>query len=508
MRTAANIFVLFLTAFVTWRYVPAMNAVALDPDYYGYLRPAVSLAEDHEMRLIYARTFGYPLFLAGFLAFDIPWKYLAQVQGLLTCLTGALIYFTLDRASDRIFPNPGWRVFLGTRLMALWLAYTFWTYTQVFELAYGLRPEALTIFCAALATYCLADMCTGRRLWLNAVVIAACGAALLALKPSFFVFVGFMSLAAIIVAWRKGRPSARAGLGLIIVSLPLAAFVANGYWQSKYDAPTARKFVAGGLVCTYADMVRDYLREDARQRGSTPPADVRDARLLPVLDRYLALGPEGYPLQGFNGNTCFYNAEYGIFSTLDQNLKETSDYLLHLYFRAALDSPLRIVKRVGKQFLYSFVTPWIKDFGRDIKYDATGFLAGVDAEIARMNGHPGYFTDSMKKFVQSLHQAPLLTLDILPKILPPNRLLFTFALCLVGISMLFGRARENWLMVLALLFYVMSAGAMVAILVTFDVSRYIDNIVPCYLAATGIFLLLLAKSALPWVGTLRARMAR
>jgi hypothetical protein len=481
----------------------------IDPDYGGYLWPALSLLTGHGFPHIEGRDSLYPGFVFVILKLTGDFRAIAIVQRLLGLATGALMLLASRRGSRLLrYPSVtlGW---IGP-VVGLLPAAAYLSAPSAIQFEQSIRPEAIFPFVAALSICLNLEFIHRRWIVPSSTAAAWLGAGQLVvsiiawkLKPSFGFALLFVN-APMIASLLAGGVSARSKILMVVGGTAFCAlFLLWPESSLKRSDPTAYTFLPDTLLTIHAGQVRDQLAEDlAANRPSPFPRETVRA-LLQSLDAKLPLArrPENapYPSLGYSPDYLLYTdcVYKDVVGKKREAYRERAALGYYFYQRAFLAHPGRMLGKIWRQlriFYHFGATDHAPVFGQGLRLYSVRlqlqdeYRRNVDL-YSRPRGRLAFDAyPASRRFVEDSRQLSQRPLTIVqePLLTCVQRVLETLYLPGVLATLLMtawivctARWREEWLLpaavTLLILSYNFGNSLTVAVVHSLDNERYVHN---------------------------------
>ena len=290
--------------------------IDLEPDSEDYLWPAATaLLEGHWARTGF--SFGYPLLAYEAIKVGSSLQALVAVQ-LMFYVTGSLLLYAVVLTSlftsfDVVLERS--RALVVAHLFATAAAFAYFTLSSRYQaFVFYVGPELVVSMSALLALFLCLLLINYRHPAIIsaalALAAAVCAALLVAFKPSMTAIAGLTLFSA---AWGLIRRQTLSRLVLAVilaamVALPTAVFVVDGYFARKYGDAQWDMFGPLTAFCNNAPLIADNLQTPNsagnRLLGESGARDVA-AFLRAVIEQH----PYKYagPIEGYNGDVCQFD---------------------------------------------------------------------------------------------------------------------------------------------------------------------------------------------------------
>lgn len=463
--------------------IPSNPPLHFFADSVGYLYPPLEAITGGSFSSLYGRSVVYPGFLYVVMT-TIGLNELSLVQSLLV----ACIAIMMSTASVLALKISGFKsnlvgvcAFLLTFLSAV-------SYQPLHSYAQTVMPEVLYAFFATLVLFAIyssiylvgfGDKC--RQLIALAFVSGIASSLNLFLKPHWaLAFV--VTLIAMCFVLARYRIRRRTVLVTALVSFIIPAtilWMVNSRFTKNDPVPEA--FGSLVLFCVHLDLSLtgyDLLTENT----------VSNARLREVFAKIVEAGPDGWPLNGINGDSCVYNREvYNLGSRSGPladlvGVDNLSSFLRKAFVLGVFENPMKYVSKVWKQIHEAVSKPLI-----NYKDSIPGVYSSFSFPELRAKPKQREVLADLKEPVEIARP-----LHSLPKILlmgdTINRNIDKFALVTNALALLLlvlvaavgGTRRVGsaglLLLVTTMVYY--SSLSIVAVAHTFDVHRYREAVAP------------------------------
>jgi len=452
------------------------------PDSIGYLGPAVDALEGGHFTHWRGRGFVYPLFLLGVLKVAPEPLAIVYAQRLLVVLTYAALalnVWLLTRFARRTSLAQPSRL---TVLAAFWLL-TYVTYPPVIGLAHAVMAEsmfslllAIVLLCVLLVTLPEVSL-TWRR---GALAMAAvCNVTLALVKPHW---IGAALLLPLLLIWLvpAGRRLMSVGWVLVPLLLALLAFgIPEKMLQQRYDAYTSKIFGPRSLFCNSADLIYDDLARDGADPATEPLRQLLEEIVTPTARAEARAA--GWRQLGFDGDKCMYGAAgKWVAAKYAGDAASEAEYYWQAYLGALLRKPDYVLSRLGKQLWALAQRPFGKT---DVSYPSDSRIVAEYIELRQFyRTWMMEYRDDLLGSVESPfgnYQRELKVLYFLAGIL------LLLSVLTAILRLVFNQSRAPGVTpvsraFLAVLLLCLAINCLIAVVHTFDVSRYIAMQVPLF----------------------------
>jgi hypothetical protein len=501
-----------------------------DPDYGGYLRPALSMLTGHGFPHIGGRDCLYPGFIFIVLKIAGDFRAISVVQHVLGLATGALMIVACQRGVLLLrhpFGSP--RVPSLVSFLGLLPAAAYLSAPSAIFFEQSIRPEAIFPFFAVLSIclniefiHCRWIIKTpARAAWLGAAQMVVSVIAY-KLKPSFgfaLILVNLPIAASLLTSGMTIRLKALMTTGAAVFC---ALFLLWPESVLKRSDPDAYTFLPETLLTIHADMIRDQMAADLANNlsGPFPRQDVQT--LLDHLNAELPAArlPQNrpYPSLGFNPDYLLYTDPVfrGVTSRKHDAFRERAELGYYYYERTFLHRPARMLGKVWGQmriFYHFGAADREQLFGKGFRlrnaranlraeYQRNIDLYDEPGAAARFDEYPPArpFIETSRRLSRApaiVEQEPILTFvqRILEVLYLPGLLV---VLLISGWAACTGRLHSGWLtpisVTLLVLSYNLGNNLTVAVVHSLDVRRYIDNELAYTLLGSTFSLLLIGET--------------
>lgn len=340
-----------------------------DPDFWGYLNPALSKLRGGPFEHTGGRDTLYPGFLYGILALFGDLRAISIAQHLLGLAGGGLMLLAFRRLCLLHRPPERSQLTWPERCAGLLMMAAYLTTPSVVQYEHSVRPEAIFPFFVILSIWLNLEFIRSRWVVPAPRAAAVTGAAgfivtviVYKLKPSFGFAVGIANLPMAVsllgagMSWRRKLAMVGVAGAVSFFALLLPEQIAK-----KSDIIAAR-FLPETLLVIHADLIRDQLARDIADQSPTPfpPELLRD--VLARLDTLLPLArkPENRPFRGLGFNPDYLMYVDNLLNPLvprkaeGERLRERIAY--YYYFRTWRRQPLGMLRKIVIQlgFFYQF----------------------------------------------------------------------------------------------------------------------------------------------------------
>lgn len=322
-----------------------------EPDSYSYIEPGLRLASGQEIAHSSLRDLGYPAlaYLAvklGSLAWILKIQVILVMAGM-ACLL-AIVPLFLDAVlfqKERIS-----KIFL--RVLPLFAVILSFSYPLLllsnddFMFAiYAVMAEAPHLLPMALAMLCFVGGGVAKSPSRRVILLSASTSFAFistVVKPSslgIFAVCAAGLLMAILVHWRQVRSVSN------IAAIILTALVVIGvHGLDTWISPPGFDFGARSFFCNHLDVIAPSYETSTAER----------AQVGALMKSVLRSGPNGWPLQGFNGDSCFYDGPF--IASIDAAAKSEhmspKSWEMREFVRAVIANPLDYLHHVSRQLAY------------------------------------------------------------------------------------------------------------------------------------------------------------
>lgn len=367
-RLVYGIAVIAIFTWATWRrFALPLDPIA-DQDTWGYLYPAVHRLTGGEFVHAGGRNFLYPAFLFLLLRLFGDLRAIVVAQHFLGLASGALFLLTWLRARSLARPSSQ----IGTIHCALGLI------ALAIILGAGepiraemqIRPEGVCAFVVSLNLWLAMEF--ARRAFIERdSAVVACGigtigtaVALESLKPSF----GLLALVSVLPVgiFFLRRHSLPQKLALALGGAAAAALLLLPERFLSREDEFGQSFLPTTLFVFHADLIRDQIADDIRQRAPVPYAHDWLQRMHDQLAGEIeksAAGEKGHFLSiGFFPDYLMYDSSSSaaqIAREFGDDVGRTNAFFLFYYWRTWWQRPVEMLGRIGSQmaFFYQRICP-------------------------------------------------------------------------------------------------------------------------------------------------------
>lgn len=484
-KKTINNFGLFVVMFVglviaVINLTSADYKVAIDGDYWGYLAPAIESQNNNNFTLIFGRTFPYPMFLSKAIFWgELSFFYLLIIQSIMFILSGVIIFSIIVSAVSDLMEKSGFLTTILVSLISLSSSIIFYTYSPIQFFMMALRPEMVSIFISLLLIYLLIKFHNHLKhiekinlTTLFSISVLAGGLAVL--NSKFLILSGFLFLLTILSYIKKLN-----AINLTVVSVATLLFILPFYIQKKIDDDPqgGKAFGIELLFCTTLDI---QVKNDFGNYENKI-----EEKLKKIALETLAKGPSGYQLLGFNPDICLYDSilsVYNLYSIPNYDKWYILDIMKANSVSAIVNNPTLFFRKIGKQVSAVLRNPYDRGlfgFSQNITIDEDLVLREKE-RLSKKGANYALIAD------QFLERS---TVDMKKlKYSPPNVIVFIFApLFIIFVYFLnhldCSIVKRSVIPLLILL----SAVLMVAIVHSFDVGRFRDQLSPLFILAGGYY---------------------
>ncbi len=363
-------------------------------DSYAYIEPGLRLADGQSIVGASVRGLGYP-FLT-FVAIRLgSITDLAPIQlGLVLLGMGCLLVVMaiFGRAMLRAAGFAAGRVpvLLTAGLIAVGLLdeLLLFSHNGFMLDVYSMMAEAPHLLPMAVALLYLVGGWTARsgrsRIVLMALATVASFVSAL-VKPSSLIAFALCAaclLAACVLHRRLLRSAA------VLGTLALTVAIVGGLHRlDTWVTPPYDDFSARVLFCNHLDVM------DAHIEPTTPER----AAIKRLIAHVFSLGPDSWPLQGYNGDECSFRQEFteAIEAAARSEGRTPKDWQTHEFIAAVVTHPLRYSKHVAKQLTHFALDPI-----QEADEETAGFIS--DPDWSRLSAFGGIRTEHQRTFMGSL----------------------------------------------------------------------------------------------------------
>ncbi len=365
-RLAHGLGAAIILAVAVLERVRAPALASIDPDFGGYLQPAIQMLSGEGFGHTGSREFLYPAFVFAVLRAFGDLSAVVVVQHVLGIAAACLVWFAWLRIP--LPSHPPWletaRRVAGLGLLATqsWLAQSI-----VYELQ--IRPEAVTpLFQGALLVAVVEglrlrmdDHHTGRRLLAVACLCVGSATALAMLRPQTLLLApsAVLAVGLLLLHLRPGWRLAAAALLLPPVA-SFALLVLPDRILAAED-PNAGRFMPGVVLSWHFHWVAPMMEEALASEPDAPGQDAVRHLLRTYAEERAHFDPERdhrYADRGFNPDRLFFGP---FIRDLDEHLEGGDDAFRRLalgwFARAALDDPGRLVSKVAGELWLVYRVP-------------------------------------------------------------------------------------------------------------------------------------------------------
>jgi hypothetical protein len=160
----------------------------------------------------------------------------------------------------------------------------------------------------------------------------------------------WLGLAALLYASRAISTRSKLVMSALVLGFVVVVMVIpENRLQQRYG--WASLFTAETFFCNHANIVIDVV---PRVISDTEAA----SKLESILDETLKNGPDGWPLLGFNGDSCMWRHRNDLKSILADHYHGQSDVLMSSFVEGVLMHPFTYGTKVARQILAELVEPF------------------------------------------------------------------------------------------------------------------------------------------------------
>lgn len=459
---------------ITW---PQPHLIVFS-DSIGYLGPAVDALEGGHFTHWRGRAFVYPLFLLGVLGVAPEPLAIVYAQRVLVVVTyTALAYsvWLLTRLAQqkRLASRP-----ILTVLAGFWLL-TYVAYPPAVILAHAVMAECMFSALVALVLLCVVVVAlpeTSLKRRRCALALAAIfSVALVFVKPHWLA-AGLLLPVLMLGLVPSGQRRAAFGWFLVPLLLAMIAFaVPEKLLQERYDAYTSKVFAPRSLFCNSADLIYDDLAHHAHDSSANQLRELLGEVVSPTQPT------SKWPWLGFDGDKCMYGAAgKWVAEKYSGDASAETAYYWQAYLGAILRQPDYLFKRVGRQFLSLASRPLGKT-------DAS-YVANTRLVLEYQEKHQFYRT-WMARYRTDLFgvvESPFARYQVELKVLYfLAGLALLMNLALAAFRLIADRSAASDKkpfnrMFLSILMLCFAINCLIAIVHTFDISRYVEMQMPLF----------------------------
>lgn len=341
----------------------------IDPDFWGYLNPALSKLRGGPFQHTGGRDTLYPAFLYSVLGLFHDLRAISVAQHLLGLASGGLMLLAFRRLCLLHKSPDRQQLTWPERCAGLLMTAAYLTTPSVVQYEHSVRPEGIFPFFVILSIWLNLEFIQFRWVTPAARVGAVLGAAgfivtiiVYKLKPSFGFAVAFANLPLAVSIFCAGM-SWRLKFAMIGVAgaISFFALLLPEHIAKRSDAISAR-FLPETLLVIHADLIRDQLEKDIADKISAPFLPDLRKDLLARLDLLLPLArkPENRPFRGlgFNPDYLMYvdNVLHPLLPRKAEGALLRARIGYYCYFRTWRRQPLAMLRKIVIQlgFFYQF----------------------------------------------------------------------------------------------------------------------------------------------------------
>ena len=332
----------------------------IDPDFGGYLKPALLALTGGHFQHLEGRSFVYPGFVYLVLRVFFDFKAIPVLQHFLGVAAGGFLLVCLNRSGTLIKTS---QVPVRTyRLLGLGTASLFLLNTAAIRFEHQIRPEAVIPFFTILNIFLNIEFIDAwyRRIdRRKAILVAACccfvGFLLFYLKAYFWLATVLSTIPICIVLFDRNVILSRKLLMFGVSAISVAALLVVPERQLGQTDSLSRTFVPATLFVIHANIIRDQIARDIEQGIDNPYSTESLRNTLHLLDAELLASKETkkYASLGFDPDyLMFRNSFCTKFETLfpvgDPSAQQTQFYYYY-FFRAWTHQPGRMLAKIGRQ---------------------------------------------------------------------------------------------------------------------------------------------------------------
>lgn len=377
----------------------------IDPDFWGYLNPALSKLAGGPFEHTGGRDTLYPGILYVLLAAAGDLRAISIAQHLLGVASGGLMLLAFRRLCLLHKPPGRQQLTWPERCVGLLMTAAYLTTPTVVQYEHTIRPEGVFPFFVILGFWLNLEFIRFRWITPAPRAGAVLGAAafivtvmVYKLKPSFGFAVGFalLPLAASTfcagITWRRKLATLGVAGAISFLALLLPEKIAQ-----QTDAISAR-FLPETLLSIHADVIRDQLAQDLIDQRPAPfPLPLRQD-LLARLDLLLPLArkPESHPFRGlgFNPDYLVYidNVLNPLVPRKMEGLSLRTRIAYYHYFRAWQGRPAAMLRKIYVQLGFFYQFDSARDFSLERCLEAPPARTPLSVQYGRVEemceGHP------------------------------------------------------------------------------------------------------------------------
>src|SRR6266576_219139 len=347
-------------AWALWQRFSLPLDPIVDPDFWGYLSPALRKLTGSEFGHTQGRNFLYPGFLYLLLRASGDFRAIAIVQHLLGLAAGGVLLLTWRRLRAFVpdsLVNPSLHDAFGLAGAAIYLLAS-----DTVRIETQLRPEGVCAFLISINLYFAVQFVSCSVLEHRRTGAIVCGSAtvltsllLASAKPNFWFAAIVVMVPVVAFFLRQNWWRQKIALGLAI-----AVTAALVLWPecilSRKDAES-QTFLPTMLFVIHADLIRDQMAEDLKENAHLPYSREWLERVYAALDSEIGKSqtnyPGHYPSLKFNpeylwfdpsSNTTQLRREFG------SNVSALCDFYRFYYWRTWQRRPFRALQKVARQF--------------------------------------------------------------------------------------------------------------------------------------------------------------
>jgi hypothetical protein len=484
---------LMLAYCIEWLVRPTL--VVITPDSAGYMHPALALYYGVDLEAPgWTRTFGYPLFLTFVLGLSGSFLHVPTVQMLLVAGTALLTVITISMSTSAQSRKSFTMALLQAALSIL-AVFGLLRYQPLTNQAHELIPEALYTFLAT-ATLLLIWLALSRR-YPTPILVCLYFVGTLVSTYTYSVKLHWgaamlftwtaMSLSVIGATWQTHRRS------IVLLGIALTGSIVC-FAVSQMSREERSSYI---LLCNHANLV----------------APIIDTLLLPpdsaavikgILERTASGGPNGWNILGLNGDDCMYRSGlYKYLLDIKGDPEAVRGFMLRAFYAGVLNDPKTYAAKVIKQIWYALENPFPN-------IDQT--IESSPERYRKLRAEWGTTLFIPTSALQGRTTRPLITgisvIDAFSQWLLEfaNRhawivwILVPILLFSTGVLSLCGQTGSVLPVLLAGGVY-LSSTVVVALSITFDVSRYLEAIAPLAMVFLAVVILHVGLHIKMWINT-------
>jgi hypothetical protein len=307
-----------------------------------FLESALRTSDAGRPAVVSGRDPGYPEFLA--LIFAVG----GDLNSIVVLQQAAWALLMLALAATAQIVTGSLCGFIPVLLMALYPGLMIYRNVITAEI-----PYALCLNLAAFALVLALGSQSSTRAWMVIAAILSAAAAACVKSQAMLLAIVVMPIG----IWIIKRDNFRQGpLVLLACALAIVLLASASRIAAHNTDASSILFVPKTLVCNHADIV---LASDTAKRDLAGAAGDRSQAVLEQLAADLRQSPGTWPILGFFGDRCLYDAD------LDRQLMAggmTAVQLADLYWRIFLDAvfehPVSYLRKLGRQLYYGAWSAW------------------------------------------------------------------------------------------------------------------------------------------------------